>query len=533
MTWAASGYRAPVDAPWWREAVTYQIYPRSFADADGDGTGDLAGITSRLDHLVDLGVDAIWLSPFYPSPQIDYGYDVVDARGVDPLFGTLSDAEDLLSKAHELGLKVIIDLIPNHTSSGHPWFAGALSAGPGSPERDRYIFRDGRGPDGEEPPTNWRSVFGQPAWTRVEDGQWYLHMFDEEEPDLNWRHPEVAEEFRSVMRWWLDRGVDGFRVDVAHGLVKALRDQHVPEGRSPNSDPAVMYDEGIEDDPMWDHPDVHGVYRDWHDLVASYPGERMLIAEAWTQGPADLRGYLRSDEFEQAFNFRWLQSHWSAREFTDAITSTLEALRPSRAWPTWVLSNHDAVRHRTRYGDGAQALARARAATLTMLALPGSAYLYQGEELGLPHVELPPEHQQDPWAEGGNGRDGCRVPLPWSGDAPPFGFGPGEGQPWLPQPVQWADLTVAAQTGNPGSTLEFYRSALAARRRSALGGDEEVEFLDAPEDVIAFRRCRLSVVLNCGAVPTPLPRGDVVICSGEPLAAELPPDTSAWLLSDD
>ncbi|NGN95568.1 glycoside hydrolase family 13 protein [Nocardioides sp. KC13] len=520
-----------MDSPWWREAVTYQIYPRSFADADGDGTGDLAGITSRLDHLADLGVDAIWLSPFYPSPQHDYGYDVVDARGVDPLFGTLSDAEDLLTKAHEVGLKVIIDLIPNHTSSEHPWFAEALSAGPGSPERDRYIFRDGRGEDGEEPPTNWQSVFGGSAWTRVEDGQWYLHMFAEEEPDLNWRHPEVAEEFRSVLRWWLDRGVDGFRVDVAHGLVKALRDQKVPEGRSPNSDPAVMYDTGIEDDPMWDHPDVHGVYRDWHDVISSYPGERMLIAEAWTQGPADLRGYLRTDEFEQAFNFQWLQAHWSAREFIEAITSTLDALSPSRAWPTWVLSNHDAVRHRTRYGDGEQALDRARAATLTMLGLPGSAYLYQGEELGLPHVEIPPEHQQDPWAEGGNGRDGCRVPLPWSGDAPPFGFGPGDGQPWLPQPTQWADLTVAAQTGRPGSTLEFYRSAIAARRRYARGGD--VRFLDMPDDVIAFRRGRLTVVLNCGSVPTPLPPGDVVVCSGDQVATELPPDSAVWLLGDD
>ncbi|MGH3353646.1 MAG: glycoside hydrolase family 13 protein [Nocardioides sp.] len=512
--------------------MTYQIYPRSFADADGDGTGDLAGITSRLDHLAGLGVDAIWLSPFYPSPQIDYGYDVVDARGVDPVFGSLSDAEDLLTKAEQVGLKVIVDLIPNHTSSAHPWFIEALLAGRGSPARDRYIFREGRGSGGEEPPTNWRSVFGGGAWTRVQDGQWYLHMFDPAEPDLNWRHPEVAEEYRSVLRWWLDRGVDGFRVDVAHGLVKALRDQRVPEGRSPNSDPAVMYAIGVEDDPMWDHPDVHDVYRDWHELVASYPGERMLIAEAWTRGPSDLRGYLRADEFEQAFNFKWLQSHWSAREFIESIVSTLEALSPSRAWPTWVLSNHDAVRHRTRYGDGAQGLARARAATLTMLALPGAAYLYQGEELGLPQVEIPPEHQLDPWALGGNGRDGCRVPLPWSGEAPPFGFGPGEGQPWLPQPAQWADLTVAAQTGRPDSTLEFYRSALAARRRYARGG-EQVRFLDVPDDVIAFRRGRLSVFLNCGAGPTPLPSGEVVICSGEQPVSELPPDTAVWLLGDD
>ncbi|MER6970911.1 glycoside hydrolase family 13 protein [Nocardioides sp. NPDC000445] len=511
--------------------MTYQIYPRSFADADGDGTGDLAGITSRLEYLADLGVDAIWLSPFYPSPQSDYGYDVVDNRDVDPLFGSLSDAEHLLERAHQVGLRVIIDLIPNHTSSAHPWFTEALAAGPGSAERDRYIFRDGRGPDGDEPPTNWRSVFGSGAWTRVDGGQWYLHMFDEEEPDLNWRNPEVAEEFRSVLRFWLDRGVDGFRVDVAHGLMKDLRDQKVPEGYSPNSDPAVMYDAGVEDDPMWDRPEVHDVYRDWHKIVASYPGERMLLAEAWTQWPADLRGYLRTDEFDQAFNFLWLQSKWSAVEFTEAIMSTLQALEPSRAWPTWVLSNHDAVRHRTRYGDGPQALARARAATLTMLALPGSAYLYQGEELGLPHVELPPEHQQDPWAKGGNGRDGCRMPLPWSGHAPPFGFSPGEQQPWLPQPVQWADLTVAAQTGRPGSTLEFYRAALAARRRYARGAGDEVRFLDAPDGVIAFRRGRLSIFLNCGTAPTPLPDGDVVICSGERPGSVLPPDDAVWMLT--
>lgn len=520
-----------MDAPWWREAVTYQIYPRSFADADGDGTGDLAGITSRLEYLADLGVDAIWLSPFYPSPQSDYGYDVVDTRDVDPLFGSLSDAEHLLKRAHQVGLRVIIDLIPNHTSAAHPWFTEALAAGPGSAERDRYIFRDGRGPDGDEPPTNWRSVFGSGAWTRVEDGQWYLHMFDQEEPDLNWRNPEVAEEFRSVLRFWLDRGVDGFRVDVAHGLMKDLRDQKVPEGYSPNSDPAVMYDAGVEDDPMWGRPEVHDVYRDWHKIVASYPGDRMLLAEAWTQWPADLRGYLRTDEFDQAFNFLWLQSKWSAVEFTEAIMSTLQALEPSRAWPTWVLSNHDAVRHRTRYGDGPQAIARARAATLTMLALPGSAYLYQGEELGLPHVELPPEQQQDPWAKGGNGRDGCRVPLPWSGDAPPFGFSPGDRQPWLPQPVQWAELTVAAQTGRPGSTLEFYRAALAARRRYARGAGGEVRFLDAPEGVIAFRRGRLSVFLNCGTAPTPLPDGDVVICSGERPVSDLAPDDAVWMLT--
>lgn len=518
-------------SPWWRHSVTYQVYVRSFADHDGDGVGDLPGITERLPHLRDLGVDALWITPFYTSPQHDHGYDVADYTDVDPLFGTLADADALTTRAHELGLKVIVDLVPNHTSSAHPWFRAALESPPGSPERARYLFRDGRGVAGTEPPNNWQSVFGGPAWTRVADGQWYLHLFDSTQPDLDWRHPEIGDMFEDVLRFWLDRGVDGFRIDVAHGLVKeeSLRDQEVPES-TPTGE--SMVERTLADEPMWDQPEVHDVYRRWRKVLDSYSAEgddRMLVAEAWTQTPESMARFVRADEMHQAFNFSWLLAPWSAKAFADVVTGTLEAVAPVGASPTWVLSNHDVVRHPTRYGGGAVGLARARAATLTMLALPGSAYLYQGEELGLEQVDVAPEDRQDPaWFRTGEvGRDGCRVPLPWGGDAPPYDFGPG-GLPWIPQPDDWGPLTVAAQTGDPGSTLEFYRAALAARRTFATTAGDEVELLDAGADVLAFRRGPVTVVLNCGDETVPLPAGDVLVASGS-LEGGLPPDTAVWL----
>jgi alpha-glucosidase len=514
---------------WWRHAVTYQVYVRSFADHDGDGVGDLPGITERLPHLRDLGVDALWITPFYTSPQKDHGYDVADYTDVDPLFGTLADADALTARAHELGLKVIVDLVPNHTSDAHVWFQAALAAGPGSPERARYLFRDGRGPEGVEPPNNWQSVFGGPAWTRVSDGQWYLHLFDSSQPDLDWRHPEVGDRFEDVLRFWLDRGVDGFRVDVAHGLVKeaSLRDQVVPESATAVSD--SMVERTLSDEPMWDQPEVHDVYRRWRQVLDSYEGDRMLVAEAWTQTPESMARFVRPDEMHQAFNFSWLLAPWSAKAFADVVTGTLDAVTPVGASPTWVLSNHDVIRHPTRYGGGPVGLARARAATLTMLALPGSAYLYQGEELGLEQVDVEPEFRQDPsWFRTGEvGRDGCRVPMPWSGDASPYGFGPG-GQPWIPQPSDWAPLTVAAQTGDAGSTLEFYRTALAARRTFSTTAGDDVEVLDAGPDLLVLARGPVTVVLNCGAETVPLPAGEVVVASG-PLEGGLPPDTAVWL----
>ncbi len=534
----------PQPPAWWRHAVTYQIYVRSFADSDGDGVGDLPGITARLPHLRDLGVDALWLTPFYTSPQHDHGYDVADYEDVDPLFGTLADADALMAAAHDLGLKVIVDLVPNHSSSEHVWFRAALASEPGSPERARYLFREGTGPDGDQPPNNWRSVFGGDAWTRVPDGrgggQWYLHLFDDSQPDLDWRNPEVGDMFESVLRFWLDRGVDGFRVDVAHGLVKeeGLRDQVVAEGEEPGSGVDLspehpMVERPLRDEPMWDQPEVHDVYRRWHRVLADYPGDRMTVAEAWTQTPESMARFVRSDEMSQAFNFSWLLAPWSARAFAGVISSTLEELAEVDAAPTWVLSNHDVVRHTTRYGGGPRGLARARAATLAMLALPGSAYLYQGEELGLENVEIPEELRQDPlWLRTGlDTRDGCRVPIPWSGDAPPFGFGPGSGQPWLPQPIGWAGLSVAAQEHDPDSTLAFYKAALAARRKHTSDTTEDVELLDAGADLLAFTRGALTVVLNAGTDAVELPAGDVVVASGELEGRLLPADTTVWLVN--
>ncbi|MFB9312676.1 glycoside hydrolase family 13 protein [Nocardioides plantarum] len=532
---------------WWRDAVVYQVYVRSFASSGerggGPGVGDLPGITSRLPYLRDLGVDAVWITPFYTSPQHDHGYDVADYRDVDRLFGTLDDADRLLATAHELGLRLIVDLVPNHTSSDHVWFQAALAAAPGSPERARYLFRDGKdgaeGP-GSEPPNNWQSVFGGPAWTRVIDdgrpGQWYLHLFDSSQPDLDWRNPEIGDMFESVLRFWLDRGVDGFRVDVAHGLLKveSLPDQQqVLPPPGPDSPPASMVERTQDDEPMWDQPEVHDVYRRWHRVLAEYStdgaagADRMAVAEAWTRTPESMARYVRPDELQQAFNFGWLLAPWSATSFGDVVTGTFAALDPVGATPTWVLSNHDVVRHVTRYGGGAQGLARARAATLTMLGLPGSSYLFQGEELGLEEVDVAPQDRQDPsWFRTGEvGRDGCRVPVPWSGDAPPYGFGPGDTQPWIPQPTDWAPLTVAAQTGVDGSTLELYRAALTARRGLPPATSVEVH---VDGDVLLIERGEVTIALNCGTADTTLPAGDVLLASG-PCGDTLPPDTAVWV----
>ncbi|NYG57005.1 glycoside hydrolase family 13 protein [Nocardioides perillae] len=529
---------------WWRHAVCYQVYVRSFADSDGDGVGDLPGITSRLPHIAALGADALWITPFYTSPQKDHGYDVADYCDVDPLFGDLDAADALLARAHELDLKVIVDLVPNHTSDQHVWFQAALAAGPGSPERARYLFRDGRGVDGSEPPNNWHSVFGGPAWTRVTEadgapGQWYLHLFDSTQPDLDWRNPEVGDMFEDVLRFWLDRGADGFRIDVAHGLYKeaSLRDQERPELARGLPDDHVaeaaeersMVERTLTDEPMWDQPEVHEVYRRWRRVMDDYEG-RMSVAEAWTQTAESMAKFIRPDELHQTFNFSWLLAPWSAQAFRDVVTDTLDSLAATDASPTWVLSNHDVVRHPTRYGGGAQGLARAKAATMTMLALPGSSYLYQGEELGLEQVDVAEEFRQDPsWFRTGEvGRDGCRVPMPWGGQKPPFDFGPGEGQPWIPQPDEWVDLTVEAQEGVEGSTLEFYRSVLHTRRDFATTAGDEVDMVDLGDDVLAFRRGPVLAVLNCGSTPVDLPAGEVIAASG-PLDGSLPGDTAAWL----
>ncbi|GAB2822124.1 glycoside hydrolase family 13 protein [Streptomyces daliensis] len=517
--------KAPGDGPgWWRHAVIYQVYPRSFADADGDGTGDLAGIRARLPYLAELGVDAVWLSPFYASPQADGGYDVADYRVVDPLYGVLADAEALIEEAHALDLRVIVDIVPNHTSDQHAWFRAALEGDEAA--RARYHFRAGKGSEGELPPNDWESVFGGPAWTRTPDGAWYLHLFAPEQPDLNWDNPAVHDEFRSVLRFWLDRGVDGFRVDVAHGLVKA---EGLPDAGG--SERARLL--GTSRVPYFDQDGVHEIYRSWRRVLEEYPGERIAVAEAWTPTTERTALYVRADELHQAFNFHYLDTGWEADALRDVIEESLAAMRPVGAPATWVLSNHDVVRHRTRLGGG---LERARAAALLMLALPGSAYVYQGEELGLPEVtELPDEARQDPSFFRDNGqeglRDGCRVPLPWETDGPSYGFGPGGS--WLPQPEGWGKLAVAAQRGDPASTLELYRAALKLRRaHPGLGAGDEVTWLAAPEGVLAFRRGDLVCTANTGTLPAPLPPGlgKLLLASGpyDGGGAALPADTTAW-----
>ncbi|MFG1776271.1 glycoside hydrolase family 13 protein [Micromonospora sp. NPDC049048] len=529
------------DDDWWRSAVVYQVYVRSFADSNGDGVGDLQGIRERLPYLRDLGVDALWLTPFYTSPMIDGGYDVADYRDVDPMFGTLADFDHMITDAHALGLRIIVDLVPNHTSSAHPWFQAALTAGPGSPERARYLFAEGRGENGELPPNDWESIFGGPAWTRIDDGQWYLHLFDPAQPDLNWRHPEVRAEFEGVLRFWLDRGVDGFRIDVAHGMIKA---EGLPDvgfnSMTTGQRQAELLGKGRL--PYFDQDEVHEIYRAWRPILDSYPGGRMAVAEAWAETPERLARYIGPDELHQAFSFDFLDATWSADSFRKVIDTALAEATIVGAPTTWVLSNHDKKRHVTRYGDGAEGLRRARAASLLMLALPGCAYLYQGEELGLPEVlDLPDELRQDPaFLRTGESRDGCRVPIPWSGELAPYGFGPaGSELSWLPAPATWRDLSVAAQTGVPGSTLELYRTALRIRREHpALAADAGgVTWLEAGPGVLAFSRAAgdtvLTCVVNISGAPALIDGYGTPIAASEPLTGQgsghlLGVDAAAW-----
>ncbi|MGW8782133.1 glycoside hydrolase family 13 protein [Streptomyces sp. NPDC055796] len=528
---ASASSNANASAGWWRDAVIYQVYVRSFADSDGDGIGDLQGVRARLPHLARLGVDAVWLTPFYVSPQADGGYDVADYRAVDPLFGDLSDADELVRAAHALGLRVIVDVVPNHTSDRHAWFREAL-AHPASEARARYHFRPGRGPGGEQPPNDWESVFGGPAWTRTPDGEWYLHLFAPEQPDLNWEHPEVAEEFASVLRFWLDLGVDGFRIDVAHGMVKAPGMPDIGRGAQ-----ATLI--GTEPLPFFDQDGVHAIHRSWRRLLDSYEGPRIGVAEAWAPTSERLALYVRPDELHQAFNFRFLNCPWDTRAMRTVIDESLAATASVGAPTTWVLSNHDVVRHVTRYGGGAQGLSRARAAALLMLALPGSAYLYQGEELGLPEVaDLPDAVRQDPAflrSAGQDGlRDGCRIPLPWSGEEPPYGFGPAD--TWLPQPRDWAPLSVAAQTGDPHSTLELYRAALELRRAlPGLGSPDAgpLTWLPSPEGVLLFTRPGFACTLNSRSEPLELASPGRPVLSSAPVETDgrtvlLPPDACTW-----
>jgi alpha-glucosidase len=537
---------------WWHEAVIYQVYIRSFADGTGDGVGDVAGIRSRLPYLRDLGVDAVWITPWYPSPMNDGGYDVADYRDIAPEFGTLAGADALIRDAHAQGLRVIIDIVPNHTSHRHRWFAAALANGPGSPERARYLFRPGRGPGGDLPPNNWRSLFGGPGWTRVTErdgspGEWYLHLFDVTQPDLDWSNPEVREEFADVLRFWFDRGIDGFRIDVAHGLVK---DPLLPDLVYP--DDADRYPPGQH--PHNDRDGVHEIYREWRAVADAYEPDRIFVAEAWVDTPERLARYVRPGELHSAFDFAYLQAPWSGPELRETIDAARQHIGSVGAPNTWVLSSHDVERHRTRFGrkstagsiledppadpaqvDLALGARRARAAVMLTLALPGSAYLYQGEELGLPQVlDLPESALRDPiWKRSGHtrrGRDGCRVPIPWTVRGPSYGFGINGS--WLPQPPGWAEHSVQAQRDDPSSMLELYRTLLRVRREHPALGAGDLQWLpSAGPDVLAFsREPEFACVVNIGPVPADLPDHSRVLITSVPLVdGQLPTDAAAWL----
>ena len=540
-------------AAWWRQAAVYQIYPRSFADANGDGIGDIPGILSRVEYLADLGIDAVWLSPFYPSALADGGYDVDDYRNVDPRLGTLEDFDAMTEALHARGIRVIVDIVPNHTSNRHEWFQEALAAGRGSAARDRYIFREGTGPDGAEPPTDWVSVFGGSAWERVEDGQWYFHNFAVEQPDLNWANPEVREDFLTTLRFWSDRGVDGFRIDVAHMLTKDLS-----EPLPSRAELALLPQDGSH--PLIDRDDVHEIYAEWRRVFDEYEPPRTAVAEAWVSTPERRARYASAEGLGQAFNFDLLVADFDAAQFRRIIADNLAQATLSGSSTTWVLSNHDVTRHATRYGlppldgravkQGTEWVAvggpeeqldrdggrrRAHAATLLLLGLPGSAYLYQGEELGLHEVaEITPEQRQDPaFFRGGEfdglGRDGCRVPLPWTADGPSFGFGADGAH--LPQPAWFAAHAVDAEAADPGSSLSLYREALRLRHELQTG--ESLEWLETGRvDVLRFARPNgWQVVTAFGTEPFELGSdAERVVLSSLPLVGgTLPGEATAWI----
>lgn len=525
---------------WWRQAVFYQVYIRSFADADGDGVGDLDGLREHLPHLAGLGIDALWITPFYPSPMIDHGYDVADPRDVDPSFGDLAGFDAMVAAAHALGIAVTIDLVPNHVSAEHRWFREALADPPNGPARARFHFRRGRGADSVEPPNNWTSVFGGPAWTRLPDGDWYLHIFATEQPDLDWTHPDVPADLEQTIRFWLDRGADGFRIDVAHGLAKPAGLPDAPEDgrlwRLDSADPMEHHGGRAPVDPRFDNPEVHAFHRAIRRVLDEYPGA-MAVGEIWVASDESFARYIRPDELHLGFHFRLLEAEWAAPDMRAAVTAALATVAAGDTPPCWVLSNHDRPRHRSRYDDphepdGPVGLRRARAATLLLLGLPGVAYLYYGEELGQPDVTLPDDVLQDPvWERTDHaerGRDAVRVPMPWSGEQPPYGFSSST-DTWLPMPAGWAGITAEAQDADPGSLLALYRSALALRPEFARGG-RGLTWLDASEDTVAVRTDDgLVLVVNFGAEAVPLPAGDLLLSSDALVDGLLPGDTAAWL----
>ncbi len=560
-------YETIPNAEWWRSSVIYQIYPRSFADGNGDGMGDLKGITEKLPHLADLGVDAIWCSPFFKSPQKDAGYDVSDYKDIDPLFGDLHDFDNLVSASKKLGIKVIVDLVPNHSSDQHELFKAALTAPEGSPERAMYIFRDGKGDNGELPPNNWPSVFGGNAWTRTTNadgtpGQWYLHIFDSSQPDFDWTNPAVLDMFDDVLRFWLDRGAAGFRIDVAHGMIKraGLPDIEVIDttmgGAKAKDEKDMAFAEIEAFNPYWGQPEVHPIIRRWRNVLDEYD-DRLMAAEAWL-GPLDrMAHWVRPDEYHQAFNFGYLACPWDKTEMTEVINESLRAFGKVGAPSTWVLSNHDVIRHATRFGyeagmlppqgdgigpdfaqpDEAKGLRRARAASAFMLGLPGGAYIYQGEELGLPeHTTLGGASRQDPTyarTEGKRvGRDGCRVPLPWVSKANESNGFSATGESWLPQPSSYARYARDLQDGVAGSTLEVYKRVLKMRKQFNLGAGNfkwAPEYMD--ETTLAYINNGVLVLSNFAGDPVVIPAGEILATTQPDLTieGELEHDQTVWI----
>ncbi|AFM17048.1 glycosidase [Mycolicibacterium chubuense NBB4] len=540
---------------WWQTAVVYQVYIRSFADGNGDGIGDIAGMRDRLPYLAGLGIDAIWINPWYPSPMADAGYDVADYRDIEPAYGTLDEAQALVAEAHAAGIRVLLDIVPNHTSDQHAWFRAALAGEPGA--RQRYHFRPGRGEDGVQPPNNWQSVFGGPAWTRVADGSWYLHLFAPGQPDLNWDNGEVRAEFEDILAFWFDRGVDGFRIDVAHGMVK---EPGLPDTRDA-AEAVQSLVQSRAGHPAWDQDGVHEIYRGWRSVANRYRPERIFIAEAWVSSNERLARYLRPDELHTAFQFDFLRAPWRAQVLRAVVDDAIAAAATVGAPPTWVLSNHDVTRTVTRFArsqpehlietdwergrwagedpDHVLGRRRARAAALVQLALPGTAYVYQGEELALEEIEdLPDAARQDPtWAQSGFtdvGRDGCRIPLPWNETEPSYGFATESGAAtWLPQPAHWAQHSVQAQDRDPDSTLNLYRAALRLRR-SLWRDAGDVKWLAVGADVAAFERGGSQCWVNTGDSDVPLPEVmSIALASAPGVRGVLPPDTAVWLRADE